>query len=278
MSETLASESDATAGRAMKHKGLGRGLGLLIRDNTDATDTTRRLLMVSPHNVQPNAAQPRKHFGEQEMEALTETVRERGVLQPLLVRRTTDGYQIVAGERRWRAARAAGLEEIPVYVTDTDDEHSFELSMIENLQRQNLDPIEEAEGYARMADLLGYTHDEMASRVGKDRATISNSVRLLKLSEPVRDLLKGGALTPGHGRALLVLPTAAQQRGMARAAVAKGMSVRELERRAKAAVAAPGAPVAEASTLSPDMRAVEMRLQTALGSHVRIRPAKRGTR
>ena len=284
MPEGNTQSTDGAAGaavrRAMKHQGLGRGLGALIRERGADEEGGPRLVLVPPENVRPNPGQPRKHFDEVELAGLVETVRERGVLQPLLVRRTADGYEIVAGERRWRAARAAGLTEIPVYVTDADDESSFELSLIENLQRQNLDPIEEAEGYQKLIDISGYTHDEIASRVGKDRPTISNALRLLKLSDEVREMLVAGTLKPGHGRALLGLPTEAAQRRMAQEAAEQRISVRELERRVQA-TRAPKGDKAEAASgepeLSPDLAAVQRRLERALMAKVRIRPAKRGT-
>jgi len=219
-------------------------------------------------------------FDEAELKSLIETVRERGVLQPLLVRRTAEGYEIVAGERRWRAAQAAGLTEIPVYVTDADDEQSFELSMIENLQRQNLDPIEEAAGYAKLVELAGFSHDEIATRVGKDRTTISNALRLLKLAAEVQAMLVEGRLSPGHGRALLGLPTEAEQRRMAREVVEQSLSVRELERRVQASRSGAGKPAGVPKAgrrLAPDLEAVERRLERALMAKVRIQPSARGT-
>ncbi len=261
--------------RAMRHQGLGRGLGLLIRDRAPEP-AGRRLLSVPIEQLKPNPNQPRKRFDAAALESLTATVRDRGVLQPVLVRRTDAGYEIIAGERRWRAAAAAGLAEIPVVVTDADEGASFEIALIENLQRSDLDPIEEAEALLRLSTSASLSHDEIATRIGKDRVTVTNAIRLLKLPDEVRSLIAGGTLSPGHGRALLGVESAAQQLKLAHESVAEGLSVRELERRVQGHRRARGRPVARGRASSPDIRAVEREFERALTLKVRITPARRG--
>ncbi len=267
-----ASQSD----RAMRHQGLGRGLGLLIRDRTPEPPG-RKLLSVPIEQLRPNPNQPRKRFDPAALASLVETVRDRGVLQPILVRRTDEGYEIIAGERRWRAAGAAGLIEVPVVVTDADEGASFEISLIENLQRSDLDPIEEAEAYRRLADTAGLSHEDIATRVGKDRATVTNSIRLLKLQDEVRALLASGALSPGHGRALLGVESQAQQLRLAQEVVAAGLSVRELERRVQGQRRARPRGAARGRASSPDVRAIEREFEHALTLKVRITQARRGS-
>lgn len=263
--------------RTMRHQGLGRGLGLLIRDKAAPEAPGRRLISVPVEQLRPNPNQPRKRFDAEALESLVATVRERGVLQPILVRATSTGYEIIAGERRWRAARAAGLAEIPVVVTDADEGASFEIALIENLQRADLDPIEEAEALHRLVESSGLSHEDVATRVGKDRVTITNAIRLLKLSAEVRALLAGGELTPGHGRALLGLESEAQQLKLAHETVAEALSVRELERRVQGHRRARPKGVAKGRSTSPDIRAAERELEQSLTLKVRITPARRGS-
>lgn len=224
----------------------------------------------------PNPYQPRERFDADAERELTASVRERGVLQPILV--TPDGevgYRIVAGERRWRAARAAGLETIPAVVRKLEPHEMVEVALIENLQREDLNAIEEAHGYRELVNDFGLTQAEVAERVGKDRSTVANALRLLELPQQVQDMVESGDLTMGHARALLGLPNAAEQVRLAREVPSKGLSVRQVEaavRRARPGGARrPSRPMA-----SPQVRAVEQDLQRALGTRVRIVEAKKG--
>ena len=262
--------------RAMRHQGLGRGLGLLIRDKAPEAPG-RRLIPLPVEQLRPNPNQPRKRFDATALESLVATVRDRGVLQPILVRATATGYEIIAGERRWRAARAAGLAEVPVVVNDVDEGASFEISLIENLQRADLDPIEEAEALHKLVQSSGLSHEDVATRVGKDRVTITNAIRLLKLPDEVRALLAGGELSPGHGRALLGLDSESKQLELAREAVAEALSVRDLERRVQGQRKARPKGTTKARSASPDIRAAERELEQSLTLRVRITPARRGT-
>ncbi len=261
--------------RQMRHQGLGRGLGLLIRDRAPEA-AGRRLISVPVEQLRPNPNQPRKRFDPEALESLAVTVRERGVLQPILVRRTETGYEIIAGERRWRAATAAGLAEVPVVVTDVDAGASFEISLIENLQRSDLDPIEEAEALEKLVESAALSHEEVGARIGKDRVTVTNSIRLLKLPDAIRAHIAVGELSAGHGRALLGLESAERQLELARVAIAESLSVRELERRVQGGRRTAPPARTRGRTSSPDIRAAEKELEQALTLKVRITPARRG--
>lgn len=212
-----------------KQRGLGRGLGALIDDfsaDAGSQEITRLLLQ----KVEPNPDQPRHRFDEAELQALADSITEHGILQPLAVRAMDGGYyQIIAGERRWRAARLAGLKEIPVVVVEADDKTVMELALIENLQRQDLNPMEEAEGYRVLTEQYGLTQEEAAARVGKSRPAVANALRLLVLPQEVRDLVEQGELSAGHARAVLSLPTQAKQKAAAQRILALRLSVRQAE-------------------------------------------------
>ncbi|MFN7950323.1 MAG: ParB/RepB/Spo0J family partition protein [bacterium] len=261
--------------RAMRHQGLGRGLGLLIRDRAPEA-AGRRLVSVPVEQLRPNPNQPRKRFDPEALHSLAATVRERGVLQPILARRTDTGYEIIAGERRWRAATAAGLTEVPVVVTEVDAGASFEISLIENLQRSDLDPIEEAEALEKLVDSAGLSHEEVAARIGKDRVTVTNAIRLLKLPDAIRGHIAVGELSAGHGRALLGLDSAERQLELARTTIAESLSVRELERRVQGGRRTTPPARTKGRASSPDLRAAEKELEQALTLKVRITPARRG--
>ena len=217
---------------ANANRGLGKGLGALLGDAALQTDTSDSLyLPVS--KIEPYANQPRHHFDEDALQDLADSIREHGIIQPLTVRRLSSGYyQIIAGERRWRAARIAGLHEVPAIVIEADDRKMTELSLIENLQREDLDPIEEAEGYKTLMDSYQLTQEEAAERVGKSRSAVANSLRLLGLCPEVREMLQNGALSGGHARALLPLKAELQLEG-AKLIAAQGLSVRQTEALAK---------------------------------------------
>lgn len=212
-----------------KQRGLGRGLGALI-DDFSAPETQQEVTRLPLQKVEPNPNQPRRRFDEEELQSLADSVAEHGILQPLAVRAMEGGfYQIIAGERRWRAARLAGLKEVPVVVVEADDRTVMELALIENLQRQDLNPMEEAEGYRVLTEEYGLTQEQAAARVGKSRPAVANALRLLALPEDVRSLVEKGELSAGHARAVLSLPTPARQRAAAQKILTLRLSVRQAE-------------------------------------------------
>lgn len=213
----------------MSNKGLGKGLSALLGDFDEAVnDSPYQKLPL--HKVEPNPNQPRRDFDEEELQALAESISQHGVIQPLTVRETGSGYyQIIAGERRWRASRMAGLDEIPVVVVEADDKKAMELALIENLQRQDLNPVEEALGYQSLMADYGLTQEEAAGRVGKSRPAVTNSLRLLNLCPQVLDKVRTGELSAGHARAVLTLKTEKQQQQATQKIIALGLSVRQAE-------------------------------------------------
>lgn len=213
---------------ANANRGLGKGLGALLGDAVLQSDSADSLYLPISQ-IETYADQPRKHFDEDALNNLADSIREHGILQPLTVRKLSSGYyQIVAGERRWRAARLAGLRQVPAIVIEADDRKMTELALIENLQREDLNPIEEAEGYKRLMDSYKMTQEEAAARVGKSRSAVANSLRLLGLCAEVRKLLEDGKLSSGHARALLTLKADAQKKA-ASAVIEHGLSVRQTE-------------------------------------------------
>src|SRR5690606_32903574 len=222
--------------------------------------------------------QPRKRFGEEELEELASSIRAHGVIQPLIVRaRKEGGFWLIAGERRWRAAQRAGLHEVPVVVQDVSPREAFERALVENLQRSDLNPIEEAEAYQRLVDEHGYTQEQIAERVGKDRSTVANSLRLLKLPPPVRKKVEEGALSMGHARALLGLESAADIEVAARQVVGRGLSVRATEAMVRQRLGGASAPAARApEQKSASVRDVERRLTKALGAQVSLTEDRSG--
>ena len=217
---------------AARKGGLGKGLDALFVENTSETGNSALMLKIS--EIEPNRLQPRKSFDQSALEELADSLREVGVIQPLIVRPVAaGGYQIVAGERRWRAAQMAGLTEVPAIVRELTDREVDEMALIENLQREDLDAIEEAEGYRHLIEEYSMTQEQVASRVGKSRPAVSNSMRLLELPDGVLQLIRRGELTAGHARALLTLPTDDDKLRLGTAAARKGMSVREVEKLVK---------------------------------------------
>jgi ParB family chromosome partitioning protein len=259
-----------------KRPALGKGLSALI---PDAPEVRPSVTEVDVDRLTPSAFQPRGHMEDARLDDLARSIRSNGVIQPIVVRRQGDRYQIIAGERRWRAAQKAGLLRVPVVVRDVPEggERSLlEMALIENLQREDLNPIDEALAYRRLADEFQLTQEDIAAAVGKDRASVANCLRLLKLPDEVRADVAAGTLSRGHAKALLSLPDDADQRRTARDVMARGLSVRETEALVKKALeghtpAAPAAPPADVHT-----RAAEDRLRLALGTRVRI--VRRGTR
>ena len=217
---------------ASANRGLGKGLGALLGDAALKADTSDSLYLPISQ-IEPYGNQPRKYFDEAALHDLADSIREHGILQPLTVRKLSSGYyQIIAGERRWRAARIAGLQQVPAIVIEADDRKMTELALIENLQREDLNPIEEAEGYKSLMENYQMTQEEAAARVGKSRSAVANSLRLLGLCADVRKLLESGKLSGGHARALLPLKADAQKQAAA-AVIEHGLSVRQTEALAK---------------------------------------------
>lgn len=211
-------------------KGLGRGLGALLGDFSDTPAEDSAFKQLPLHRVEPNPDQPRQDFNEEELQSLAESIRVHGVIQPLTVRETGDGYyQIIAGERRWRASRLAGLTEVPALVIEADDKTAKELALIENLQRQDLNSVEEALGYQSLMDDFGLTQEEAAARVGKSRSAVANSLRLLTLDEKVLEMIRVGSITAGHARAILMLKSEKKQVEAAQKIANLGLSVRQAE-------------------------------------------------
>jgi ParB family chromosome partitioning protein len=211
-----------------RRSGLGKGLGALI-PNEVVGDRTSALLEVPVSSVRPNPHQPRVAFDEEALASLTASIREMGVLQPILVRRVDDGYELIAGERRWRAARRAGLPTIPAITRDVTDLASMEQALVENLHRQDLNPLEEAAAFQQLIEDFGLTHEQLSARVGKSRAAITNTLRLFQLPPTVQKLVAEGQLTAGHARALLGTPDRSFQEALSRRAVTDQLSVRSVE-------------------------------------------------
>lgn len=254
--------------------GLGKGLGALLGDAALRTESSENLYLPISQ-VECNADQPRKRFDDTALEDLAESIREHGVLQPLTVRRLSSGYyQIIAGERRWRAARLAGLTEIPAIIVEADDRKVTELALIENLQREDLDPIEEAEGYRKLMDGYHMTQEEVAARVGKSRSTVANALRLLGLCPEVRTLLEEGKLSGGHARAILPL-TAALQKKAAQQVIDGGLSVRQTEALAKKLAAKPKTVKQEDTETVNYAKLAASELTDKLGRGCRIVPGRK---
>ena len=212
------------------NKGLGRGLGALLGDFEDITPDNSPYKLLPIYKIEPNASQPRQDFDEEELQALSESIGVHGVIQPLTVRELSSGYyQIIAGERRWRAARMAGLSEIPAVIVEADDKKTMELALIENLQRQDLNAMEEALGYHTLMQDYGLTQEEASSRVGKSRSAVANALRLLQLPQPIARMLREGKLTAGHARAILKIKSEKKQLEAAQKISALDLSVRQAE-------------------------------------------------
>ena len=249
----------------MKRKALGKGLSALLPD-PDAPPAAEGGTEVPVESLEPNPYQPRGPLAPEALAELAASIRESGMVQPILVRRAGAGYQIIAGERRWRAARSLGLATVPVAVRDVPDDRLLELALVENIQRQELTPLEEALAFQRLQQEFHLTQEAVARKVGRDRSTVANTLRLLRLAREIRDLIGTGRLDAGHGRALLGLERAEEQLALAREAVRRGLSVRDVERR----VALMRAPRKGPARKDPNTRSAEERLRAALGTRVQI--------
>jgi ParB family chromosome partitioning protein len=251
-----------------KRPALGRGLSALIPDAPASPQSATRALEVDTDLLTPNRFQPRTTMDDGRIEELARSIRSNGIIQPIVVRKADTGYEIVAGERRWRAAQRAGLLKVPIVIRDIPDERLLAAALIENLQREDLNPIEEALAYRKLADEFHLTQEQIADAVGKDRSSVANMTRLLRLPLEVRENVAAGAIAMGHARALLSLPDEAAQLRWGREVVAKQLSVRETEVLVKKALT-PAAP-REAPPKDVHTRAAEDRLRFALGTAVRI--------
>jgi len=260
---------------AKKKRGLGKGLDKLIggADKVARVAPSARIEQLSLDQLKPGTYQPRQRFDEVALEALAESIKAQGLVQPVVVRPIDNGYEIIAGERRWRAARQAGLKQVPVIVREADDQTTLALALIENLQREDLNPIEQAHGLARLLEEFSLTHEQLAEAVGLSRAQVTNLLRLLKLPAQVQAWVHDGALTMGHARALLPLPED-RQIVLGRKAIEQGWSVRQMETAAKAAQAEQ--PSSSTHEKDPNIVALENRLAEKLGARVTVRVTPKG--
>jgi len=249
-----------------KKGGLGKGLNALFEENQPIESAPVSLRL---SEIEPNKDQPRKHFDQDALDDLAESIRQYGLLQPLVVRPMQIGYQLVAGERRWRACRIAGLTEVPVIIRELTDGETAEIALVENLQREDLNPIEEAAGYQSLMKDFGLTQDEVAGRVGRSRSAVANAVRLLSLPQEIMELVEKGKISAGHGRALLGFKDKEEQLKAARIA-SFGANVREIERLAKKSEQTkPSAEIKQKSS-DPYLKEVELSLQELLGRPVKV--------
>ena len=262
---------------AAKKGGLGKGLDALLMDNAMEEISPTSAVKLKIMDIEPNRDQPRKDFAEDALAELADSIEKYGVLQPLLVRPYGENsYQLIAGERRWRAARLAGLTEVPVVIREMTDEEAAALSLIENLQREDLNPVEEAFGYRKLMEDFSLTQEEAAEKVGKSRPAVANALRLLKLPAEVLDLVRAGKISAGHARALLAFPTEQEMTETANLIMEKGISVRETERLAKKA-SKPKKDAPKPARRIPYYEQIELTLTEALCRKVRIQNGKNDT-
>ncbi len=256
---------------ATKRMALGKGLGALLPEFGQAE--SKALLYRGIEEIIPNPSQPRRHFDESKLQELAESIREKGILEPLIVRRTDRGYELIVGERRWRAAQKAGLKEVPVIVKELEEREAFEISLIENLQREDLNPIEEAEAFKHLIEEFNISQEDLSKRIGKDRTTISNTLRLLKLPLEVREQLLQNRITSGHARAILSLENKERQKELCALIMKKGLSVREAEGLAKrwaAKLQKTVSSVKRTGDLESQLQSLQDSLRKGLGTKVQI--------
>ena len=258
-----------------KRNALGKGLGAIFTDLVDDGSSKPSYVMCGIEELQPNSFQPRRSFNKEEISNLADSIRTNGVIQPIIVRKADSGYEIITGERRWRAAQEAGLHEVPVVIREATDRDLAEWSLIENIQREELNPVEEAGAYDRLLTAFGLSQEEIAQRVGKDRSTVANSLRLLKLPAKVRDALAGGVISAGHARAILALGSPAVQVSALETIINKKLSVREAESIVKKRAADKKA-VHRQDGKDASLRNLETVLSSKLMARVTIKPRKRG--
>ena len=267
---------------AERKPALGKGLSALIPDVLDTLVTPRPSLDIDIDLLEPNDYQPRGPIDDDRLDDLAQSIKAHGIIQPIVARRIDDGrYQIVAGERRWRAAQRVGLQKVPIVVRDvgpSEKQRRLEMALIENIQRENLNPIEEALAYQKLVDEFGLKHDDVAAQVGKDRSSVANTLRLLRLPEEVRAEVAAGRLSMGHARAIVSLPSEAEQRRIARDVLSRNLSVRETEAIVKKASATAGTPAEQKEAKKKDVhtRAAEEQLRLAVGTNVEIKRRGKG--
>lgn len=255
-----------------RREALGKGISALIPEAANL-DTGTSLFYCPIALIRPNPHQPRKDFQDSSLKELADSIREKGILTPLLVTRVEECYVLIAGERRWRAAQLAGLERVPVIVKEATEPEHLELALIENLHRKDLNPLEEAEAYQRLLQLTGETQEDLAKRIGKDRSTIANALRILRLPKEIQSYVLEGKLTMGHARVLVGIQDLKRQKELAKEAVEKDLSVRQLEKLAKKAQKRPKESKVDAALLS-----VIDHIKTALATKVELKPSKKGGR
>ena len=263
----------------MPRQTLGRGLNALIGETAAAPAAETGTVEIDLDLIEPNPQQPRTKFNDANLVELAQSIHANGVIQPIVVRRSGGHYQIVAGERRWRAAQMAELRKIPAFIKEVSDEKLLELALIENIQRQDLNPIEEANAYRKLIENIGLTQEMVAERVGKDRTVITSSLRLLRLSDDLLREIEQGVLTAGHGRALLMTDDAQVRRSVANYAIDNGWSVRETEKAIKRVMAGAQAVPSMKTVdrgLDANMKAAETKLMRSLKTNVKIVPGKKG--
>jgi ParB family chromosome partitioning protein len=261
----------------MKRKALGKGLSALLPDPPETTGG-ESLAEIDVKRIDPNPFQPRQHMEQAKIQELARSLAQEGVMQPLVVRPVGSRFQLIAGERRWRAARLAGLKHVPAVIRDVEEDRLLELALIENIQREGLNPMEEAAAYKRLVSELGFSQEKVAERVGKDRSTVANLLRLLRLPDRIRRAIARNEISPGHARPLLAIEDTQTQNEIAQEIVQKGLSVREVERRVKG-LSRPPKPAKSKiveSPSDPNTRAAEDRLRRALGTRIRILRKGRG--
>jgi len=262
----------------MQKRALGRGLSALIPQAAPAPSGKAAeqalkagVLKLPIESIHRDKEQPRQHFDEEKLKELSESIKAQGVLQPILVRKDGDGYRIIAGERRWRASQAAGLKEVPAIVKDVTEVQAFELALVENLQRADLNPIEEAEGYRRLVEEFKLTQEQVSQRVGKERSTVANALRLLALPEDVKGMVADGALSMGHARALLGVPRLPEMQNLAKQIADKKLSVRDTERLVQQSRSQGKKDAGKtAPKQSPQVKSLVEELQRRLGTKVRL--------
>ena len=256
---------------ATKRMALGKGLGALLPEFGQAE--SKALLYCGIEEIIPNRSQPRKYFDESKLQELAESIKEKGILEPLIVRRTDQGYELIVGERRWRAAQKAGLKEVPVVVKEAEGREALEISLIENLQREDLNPIEAAEAFKHLIEEFNISQEDLSKRIGKDRTTITNTLRLLKLPLEVRNQLLQNRITSGHARAILSLESKEKQKELCALIIKKGLSVREAEALAKRWSEKPKksiTPVKKRGDLESQLSSLQDSLRKYLGTKVHI--------
>ena len=258
----------------MEKRVLGRGLGALIPEKTNATtESMQGVSKVQIDKIRVNKFQPRQDFDKTTLEDLASSIKEKGIIQPIIVRECEEGYELIAGERRFRAVKMLGIREIPAIVKNVSDVDSLELSIIENVQREGLNPIDQAKAYQRLLDEFGMTQEDIADTIGKDRSTITNILRLLKLPEKIRGYVSRGTISMGHARALLALHNNAEQLRLCTKIIQQDLSVRDTEKHAKKASSLPKQ---DNKAKDPNLTSIEEELRDRFGTKVKISKGKRG--